>query len=98
MRGRARVEKLLPQKMARREGLRLPMATARSFVSLFVFTLVIFGGTAASIAADATWKAGTATVDITPTEPVWMAGYGGRDHPAEGKLHPIFVKVLALED
>lgn len=49
-------------------------------------------------AAEAGWKAGTAKAEITPTEPQWMAGYGGRDHPAEGALHPIFIKVLALED
>jgi neutral ceramidase len=49
-------------------------------------------------AAEATWKAGVAASDITPREPQWMAGYGGRTHPAEGALHPLFLKVLALED
>ncbi len=49
-------------------------------------------------AADATWKAGVATTDITPTAALWMSGYGGRNRPAEGALHPLFVKVLALED
>ncbi|MES2696259.1 MAG: neutral/alkaline non-lysosomal ceramidase N-terminal domain-containing protein [Verrucomicrobiota bacterium] len=43
------------------------------------------------------WKAGIATTDITPTAALWMSGYGARDHPAEGKLHPLFIKVLALE-
>ncbi len=27
-----------------------------------------------------------------------MAGYGGRDRPAEGAQHPLFIKVLAIED
>ncbi len=44
------------------------------------------------------WKAGTASADITPDKPQWMAGYGGRDHPSEGALHPLHIKVLALED
>jgi hypothetical protein len=44
------------------------------------------------------WQAGVAKADITPTEPLWMAGYGGRDKPAEGTLHPLWVKALALQD
>jgi len=43
------------------------------------------------------WKAATTRACITPQEPLWMAGYGGRDHPAEGKLHDLWIKVLALE-
>jgi hypothetical protein len=44
------------------------------------------------------WKAGTARAKITPDEPLWMAGYAARDRPAEGTLHDIWIKVLALED
>jgi hypothetical protein len=72
----------------RRTGL---LALCALFIGLRAFAATL-------TAADATWKAGTATVDITPTEPIWMAGYGGRDHPGESALHPIFAKVLALED
>ena len=32
------------------------------------------------------WKAGTAKANITPDQPLWMAGYGGRDKPADGKV------------
>jgi neutral ceramidase len=49
-------------------------------------------------AAENGWKAGTATADITPDQPHWMSGYGGRTRPADGALHPLFIKVLALED
>jgi hypothetical protein len=45
-----------------------------------------------------TWLAAVATADITPVNPLWLAGYGGRDHGAEGTLHPIWIKVLALQD
>ncbi len=44
------------------------------------------------------WKAGTAKADITPTQPLWMAGYGSRTKPAEGKEMSLWIKVLALED
>src|SRR5881397_2356393 len=44
------------------------------------------------------WKAGVAKANITPKEPMWLAGYGGRDHPAEGKLHDLWIKAMALQD
>lgn len=44
------------------------------------------------------WKAGVAKVDITPRQPMWMSGYASRDKPAEGTLHPLWAKVLALQD
>ena len=48
--------------------------------------------------AEQTWKAGVAVKVITPSEPMWMAGYAGRNKPAEGKEHDLHVKALALED
>lgn len=48
--------------------------------------------------AAASYKAGVASKVITPPEPIWMAGYASRTKPAEGKLHDLYVKVLALED
>ena len=44
------------------------------------------------------WKAGAASVVITPTEPMWLAGWAARRQPAFGKAMDLFVKVLALED
>ena len=44
------------------------------------------------------WKAGVARVVITPDKPLWMAGYAARDHVAEGTLHDLWAKALALED
>src|SRR5262249_37432841 len=44
------------------------------------------------------WKAGVAVRVITPSEPMWMAGYGARNKPSEGKVHDLHVKALALED
>ncbi|MBK9170223.1 MAG: neutral/alkaline non-lysosomal ceramidase N-terminal domain-containing protein [Bryobacterales bacterium] len=53
---------------------------------------------AASAAFAQGWKAGAASESITPTEPVWMAGYAARTKPSEGVRHPIYVKALAIED
>lgn len=44
------------------------------------------------------FKAGVATRIITPDVPMWMAGYGNRDHPSEGTQHDLTVNALTLED
>ena len=44
------------------------------------------------------WKAGVSSMIITPTESIWMAGYGSRDHPSEGTLNDLWIKALALQD
>lgn len=44
------------------------------------------------------WKGGVARSVITPQKPIWLAGYANREHPAEGKLHDLWAKALALED
>ena len=49
-------------------------------------------------ADDAPWKAGVATVTVTPEGSLWMAGYASRKKPAEGKATDLFAKALALED
>lgn len=49
-------------------------------------------------AADAAWQVGVAKVDITPTEPVPLAGYGGKTRLPVRVLHPIWIKALALRD
>jgi hypothetical protein len=44
------------------------------------------------------WKAGAAAKKITPQSPMWMAGYGARNHPATGLLNDLWAKALVLED
>jgi len=44
------------------------------------------------------WKAGLASVVITPEQSMWMAGYAARTKPSEGKVHDLYAKALALED
>lgn len=43
------------------------------------------------------WKAGVAKVNITPEKPLWLAGYSSRTRAAEGTVHALWIKVLALE-
>jgi neutral ceramidase len=52
----------------------------------------------AGTAQELNWKAGLARAVVTPDKPLWMAGYAGRQAPAERKEQDLFVKVLALED
>ncbi|MBO0697020.1 MAG: neutral/alkaline non-lysosomal ceramidase N-terminal domain-containing protein [Zavarzinella sp.] len=64
----------------------------RLFLSLILTTLLGIP----SFAAD--FKAGTASKVITPTEPLWMAGYANRNKPCDTTRHDLWVKALALED
>ena len=50
------------------------------------------------LADESSWRAGVATVKITPEKPMWMAGYASRDHVADGKLTDLWAKALVLED
>ena len=49
-----------------------------------------------SAAADE-WKVGLAKVVITPTEATWLSGYSSRTQPAEGKVHELYAKAVAIE-
>ncbi|WP_202927869.1 neutral/alkaline non-lysosomal ceramidase N-terminal domain-containing protein [Cyclobacterium roseum] len=44
------------------------------------------------------WKIGTDKFKITPQAPLWMAGYGHRNQPAQGKFSELWIKVVAFED
>jgi len=51
-----------------------------------------------ALAADAlAWKAGVARANITPNQPLWMAGYGSRTAPATSAYHDLWIRVVALE-
>lgn len=61
-------------------------------------TLLLAGASEGSAEEGGEWKAGVARAVITPQEPMWMAGYGSRDRPAEGTLHELWAKALVLEN
>ena len=48
--------------------------------------------------ASAAWQAGAAKADITPTESVPLAGYGGKTRMSQRVEHSIWLKALALKD
>lgn len=71
-----------------------------------LFTLMLLGiplsnglAVRADQSADAgSWQAGVSRVVITPPEFMWMSGYGGRSHAAEGKVHDLYARSTALRD
>ena len=62
----------------------------RSFICLMLIT-----GSIPLLAAE--WEAGFSKVIITPEKPVWLSGYGSRDHAAEGKVHDLYAKAVAFK-
>ena len=44
-----------------------------------------------------TWQVGVGRRVITPSTPVWLAGYGTKRAP-DGKIHDLWVKALALQE
>ena len=61
-----------------------------------IMLAILSGGIFAGV--DGGWMAGVARSDITPGEPMWLAGYAARTHEAEGAIHPLWIKALALQD
>jgi hypothetical protein len=67
--------------------------------SILGCAIVLCASVSPAVAADApAFKAGVAAKVITPTEPLWMAGYATRNTPCDTKRHDLWVKALALED
>jgi neutral ceramidase len=77
-----------------------------SFTTFVLILLVFFSMPTKAQTGDETgknektrsWKTGVARAVITPRDNIWMSGFAARDKPADGKLHDLWVKVLALED
>ena len=63
--------------------------------TLFFFLLVLCPVAAS---AEEFWRAGAASVRITPAAPVWMAGYASRTGPSEGVLHELQATAVVLTD
>lgn len=65
------------------------------FLMLIFSESILFAGTKGDTSG---WKAGVSKVVITPEQPMWMAGYAARSHPAGEALHDLWAKALILED
>ena len=61
-------------------------------------TLLVCAAMSGAAEPAGTWRAGVASITITPEKSMWLSGYGGRTKPAEGKLSDLFAKALVLED
>lgn len=59
---------------------------------------LLFASLFAIVTLQAAWQAGASAVNITPKEPIWMAGYASRTKPSEGVRQDIWAKALALRD
>lgn len=75
---------------------RVAPASRQCFTLAIVISTLLFASLAP--AADETWKAGVAKINITPEQPMWMAGYAARDKPSQGKMTELWAKALAIED
>lgn len=69
-----------------------------SVIYAFLVFIAVNSAAAGQNGSAKIWKAGVASVVITPEEPIWMAGYAARDRPSEGTLHDLWAKALVLED
>lgn len=74
------------------KGISIIMLRAATLSLAAIISLLAISVTA----EEAAWRVGVAVVDVTPSTPVWLAGYAGVRVP-DGTLHKIWVKALALE-
>ena len=71
---------------------------------LFLLIGIVIAAVSSSIHAQESsdpvpeWKAGAASVVITPERPLRMAGYSGRTDPADGTVQDLFAKCVTIED
>jgi neutral ceramidase len=66
--------------------------------SLCALVAMLAGAFVAPRADAEDMKIGLGRAVITPSSPVWMAGYAARTEPGSGKLHDLWTKAMAIED
>lgn len=71
-------------------------AQRRIFSSGTAVALVLLTLLPGAARADEPWQVGFAKLDITPTEPVRLSGYGNRVAPHEGVADPLHVRAMAV--
>jgi neutral ceramidase len=65
---------------------------------IVLLSLILLSFNINGIYADEVWQAGVAKTVITPSTPMWMSGYASRNKPAEGTIHDLYAKALAIRD
>ena len=81
-----------PIAMPRREALH-PVT-----LLLVVAGLHTAGLTGRAAENETVWQAGAASVQITPAEMTWMAGYASRNKPAQGVPQDLLANALDVQD
>ena len=64
------------------------------FLSILAFCILLHS----SLVCAGEIKAGAARISITPTKPMWLNGYAGREAPATASIHEIWAKSLVIEE
>lgn len=77
---------------------RNPIQTLETLMILRLFGLLVGLALCTATGFAEEWLAGFSRIDISPTEPVRMAGYGSRDHPSEGTDTPLHARCMALKE
>lgn len=78
-------------------GVHRGMLTATMDRREFLTSVAAIGLTAQTAARAAPeWRAGAASIDITPDRSLWMAGFAARTQPSQGVALPLHAKALAL--
>jgi neutral/alkaline ceramidase-like enzyme len=72
--------------------------THRTFLAALALASLLPYATVLPEPSDASWQVGVARINITPEQLMWMSGYASRTKPAEGKVHDLWAKALAIQD
>src|SRR6266849_7878734 len=64
----------------------------------FTWIALVLAGAVCAEPASTTHSAGVAKIDITPTYPVRLSGFGFRRTESEGVTQRIWAKALAIDD
>jgi hypothetical protein len=72
--------------------------TIRRIRRPLLFGLILMTASPVGVAQPASLEVGIAVRDITPKLPIRLAGYAGRNRPADRVDHPLLVQALALKN
>ena len=70
----------------------------KSLLSAVVLAFLVISGLNVSAAGKSGFKVGTAKVKITPTVPIPMSGYGGRNDPFKGVHDDLYCRAIVFSD
>ena len=74
-----------------------PSSLLRQSQYLVILAIAVVCWQPTHVNAATNWQAGLGSEVITPNGSMWMAGYASRTKPAEGKIHDLYAKAIALE-